>query len=156
MTNLDIVVIETLNRLLVTCNDCDYGFRLAAEHVESPDLQALLRSYSNQRQAFAVALQKAIATYGGWPATSGTAAASLHRGWMNLKSVLTRYDDQAVLLECTKGEHYALRIYNEALQQNPPLPGQAYLLVVEQQRWTQATLEYIETLRPASLLEAVV
>src|SRR5213594_2435077 len=46
---------------------------------------------------------------------SGSAAGALHRGWINLKSAVTRGDDHAILAECERGEDSAVEEFRKAL-----------------------------------------
>ena len=47
--------------------------------------------------------------------------ASLHRGWVNIKSTITGMDEAAVLAECERGEDAAKRAYEAALKKDLPL-----------------------------------
>ena len=105
-----------LNDLIETLKDGQEGFRAAAADVESPELKTLFSEYSLQRSKFAGELQALAHSLGEKePATSGSVAASLHRGWINLKAALTSKDEHAILAECERGEDSAVAEYKKAI-----------------------------------------
>jgi uncharacterized protein (TIGR02284 family) len=112
--------IPTLNNLIETCKDGEEGFRTAADGVKNSDLRTLFLTYSQQRAQFAAELQSEVRHLGGDPEDSGSVAASLHRGWINIKSTVTGEDEGAVISECERGEDSAVRNYKDALNQDLP------------------------------------
>jgi uncharacterized protein (TIGR02284 family) len=110
--------IAVLNNLIDTCTDGQKGFASVAEAVTNPELKTLFRSYSQQRARFATELQAEVQRLGGDPEKAGTLAASLHRGWINLKSVLTGHDNHALIREAERGEDVAVNTYTDALKAN--------------------------------------
>ncbi len=52
---------------------------------------------------------------GGDPTQTGSVAATLHRGWINIKSAVTGEDENAVIAECERGEDSAVANYKDAL-----------------------------------------
>ncbi len=118
-------VVSTLNNLIETCKDGQNGYRSAAEGVENSELTTLFNSYSQQRGQFAAELQGEVRSLGGDPENSGSTAAALHRGWMDIKSVVTGKDEGAIIAECERGEDAAVEAYEEALKQEMPASVQA-------------------------------
>ncbi len=110
--------ISTLNSLIETCKDGQEGFRLAAEAISGDeDLKAFLFSCSLQRSKFAGVLQNEAINLGEpEPAERSTVTAALHRGWINIKSVVTNRDNHAILAECERGEDSAVAEYRKALK----------------------------------------
>ena len=113
-------VIQTLNQLVETCRDGENGFRAAAEGVKTADLKVLFKSYADQRALFANELQAEVHRLGGTPEERGSLTASLHRGWMNIKSIVTGGSDEAIVAECERGEDSAVENYQRVLKQNLP------------------------------------
>ena len=106
-----------LNDLIETLKDGQEGFRAAATEVEADQLKKLFGEYSLQRSKFAGELQAMAHSLGEQePETTGSVAAKLHRGWMNLKSALTSKDAHAILAECERGEDSAVAEYKKALE----------------------------------------
>ncbi|MDQ3254562.1 MAG: PA2169 family four-helix-bundle protein [Acidobacteriota bacterium] len=113
-------VISTLNNLIETCKDGQTGFQTAAEGVNNSELKTLFYNYSQQRAQFAGELQNEVLRLGGDPEKTGSIAASLHRGWINIKSAVTGKDDAAVIAECERGEDSAVSNYKDALKEKVP------------------------------------
>jgi len=114
-------VISTLNNLIETCKDGQNGFQTAAEGVKRSDLKSLFAEYALQRSKFAGELQTEVTRLGGDPENTGSVAATLHRGWINIKSAVTGADENAVIAECERGEDSAVSNYQDALgDQNLP------------------------------------
>lgn len=113
-------LITTLNNLIETCKDGENGFRAAADGVKNSDLKTLFLTYSQQRAQFAAELQGEVRTLGGDPEQTGSVAATLHRGWINIKATVTDEDEGAVISECERGEDSAVRNYQDALNENLP------------------------------------
>ncbi|WP_353267046.1 PA2169 family four-helix-bundle protein [Gemmatimonas sp.] len=108
--------ISVANDLIETCRDGEQGFKAAAERTENPKLKQLFTSLSSQRAAFKQELEVQVQAFGGKPADLGHAAGAAHRGWMAVKAALSSDDEQSILDECERGEDYAKKAYNDALQ----------------------------------------
>lgn len=109
-------IISVVDDLIETLKDGQQGFKQAAEGVKDPELKSLFNEYSRQRARFAMELQSEAQSLGkSEPETSGSTAGALHRGWIDLKSAVTRGDDHAILAECERGEDSAVEEYKKAL-----------------------------------------
>lgn len=113
-------VISTLNNLIATCRDGQQGFQTAAEGASDAALKELFYFYSRQRGGFAGELQDEVRRLGGDPESSGSAAAALHRGWINIKAAVTGRDDNAIIGECERGDDAAVSNYRAALEVDMP------------------------------------
>ena len=113
-------VISTLNNLIETCKDGQNGFQTAADGVKNSELKTLFHTYSQQRAQFAGELQGEVRRLGGDPEQTGSVAATLHRGWIDIKSAVTGEDENAVISECERGEDSAVSNYKDALNENLP------------------------------------
>ena len=100
--------IDTLNRLLESCRDGEYGFRECAEHTKAQDIRTVLGQRAEDCRLAAIDLQALIVKMGGKPEEGGTASGAMHRGWVSVKGTLTGYSDYAMLDECERGEDVAL------------------------------------------------
>jgi uncharacterized protein (TIGR02284 family) len=112
--------ISTLNNLIETCKDGEYGFRTAAEGIKNGELKTLFNTYAQQRVQFAAELQSEVRHLGGDPEKTGSVIATLHRGWINIKSAVTGNDEAAIISECERGEDSAIKNYQEALKEDLP------------------------------------
>jgi uncharacterized protein (TIGR02284 family) len=113
-------LIECLNDLIQTCRDGENGFQTAADHVKDEGLKGLFADCSVQRAQFASELESEVRQLGGTPAKTGSVSALFHRGWMNIKSVVSGGSDDSIIAECERGEDAAIENYQRVLKQNLP------------------------------------
>lgn len=139
--------ISTLNSLIQTCRDGQEGFKVAAEGIERSDLKTIFYEFSQQRADFVGVLQGLVRSLGGDPEDSGSVSAALHRGWMDIKSLVTGKDEEAILNECERGEDFAKEAYQDALKTN--LPANVSDVVSQQSQVVLAAHNRIKALRNA-------
>lgn len=108
--------IKTLNNLITTLYDGENGYKEAAEEVKNTALATRFRQLAQQRYDFGHLIKPFITQFGGEVDKGGSAAASLHRVWMDLKTAVSGNDEEAVLNECIRGEESAVQAYAEALE----------------------------------------
>ncbi|PTY08909.1 aldehyde dehydrogenase [Opitutaceae bacterium EW11] len=137
--------LDVLRDLIETCKDGQNGFRTAAEDAKDPELARVLTEFSAQRTTFIGELQDRVRSLGGDPDKSGSVSASLHRGWIDLKTAMTSNEPHAVLAECERGEDAAVKAYREALNEN--LDAITRGLVSRQYAAIQAAHDRIKQLR---------
>jgi uncharacterized protein (TIGR02284 family) len=104
-----------VNDLIENCRDAARGFRDAAGLLKDASLQGMLLDLADERQAFAAELELHAQRLGGDAAGAGTAAATVHRRWMEVKSTLTSHDEHAIMIEVRRGDAVTLRVFGEAL-----------------------------------------
>lgn len=109
-----------LNDLIETCKDSQEGFHSAAEKLKNPEIHTLFLKLYLQRSEFAGELQAEVTRIGGEPATSGSTAGAIHRGWIGLKTALAADTDHAILEEAERGEDAAVKNYIDALRKDLP------------------------------------
>lgn len=137
--------ISTLNNLIETCKDGENGFRTAAEGLKNPQVKTKFLEYARQRADMVRELQGIVRTLGGDPETTGSVTASMHRGWMDIKSAITGKDDHAILAEAERGEDVAVAAYQSALQES--LPAQAQTIVQQQAARVREAHDTVRDLR---------
>ncbi len=141
-------VISTVNGLIETCKDGQDGYKQSAEAVKNSDLKSAFYEFGQQRSQFVGELQTLVRELGGDPENSGSFSGTLHRGWINLKSVVTGQDDLAILNEAERGEDAAKNAYKEALEQN--LPANVSSVVQKQYAEVQTAHDKVRNLRDSS------
>jgi uncharacterized protein (TIGR02284 family) len=130
-----------LNHLMETNKDAERGFRHVANHVTDPAMKTLFLDIASQRARFAADLLPFAQRLGGAAAHEGTAAGTLHRTWIDLRSAIVRNDTTAIVHEAERGESFSRGVYQNAL--DGILPPTARELVENQ---------YAELRRTAVLL----
>jgi len=140
--------ISTLNGLIETLKDGEYGFKTAAEGLQDSQAKALFQQYSRQRAEMSRELQAEVRRLGGDPDKSGSVAGAAHRGWINIKSVVTGKDDGSIIAEAERGEDSAKKMYEEALR--APLVTQTLALVREQSMKIHDAHDRVRTLERAT------
>lgn len=141
-------VISTINGLIQTCKDGQEGFQESAEAVKDSQLKSVFYELGQQRAQFTGELQGLVRELGGDPENSGSFAGAVHRGWINLKSVVTGQDDGAILNEAERGEDVAKKAYKDALEQN--LPANVASVVQNQYSAVQAAHDQVKALRDST------
>ena len=136
---------DTLNALIEMCRDGARGFRLAAEHVGSPDLKEFFTGTAAQREQFAAELLPYAQRLGGGQDAAGTTRGALHRGWMMLKDAMTNHDEDAVIVEAVRGEAAAANAYAEAVMS--VLPPDARPMIDRQYEQIRNAQRELEALR---------
>ncbi len=140
--------ISTLNNLIETCKDGQEGFKQAAEGVERSDLKSLFYDLGQQRARFAGELQTLVRELGGDPEKTSSTAGALHRGWINIKSLVTGKDEAGVLNEAERGEDVAKKAYKDALAEN--LPANVMTVVQAQANEVMTAHDRVRDLRDSA------
>ena len=145
MTTDNDETISTLNDLLESCRDGEYGFSASAEHTQSADLKTLLSRHAQECRTAGMELQALIRQLGGKADEGGSVAGALHRGWVSVRGTLSGHSDQAMLDECERGEDSAVASYRKALNKN--LPASIRSVVDKQAQGAQKNHDEIKALR---------
>jgi uncharacterized protein (TIGR02284 family) len=138
-------VISVLNDLIETSEDGIRGFQTASEAVSNTTAKAIFASRLPNIQRGSSELKAEVRRLGGDPEKRGTIAGDFHRAWINLKSAVTGKNEEAIVMECERGEEHAARVYEEALQKDLPLDTRA---IVERQY--RGVIENLERVRALS------
>lgn len=114
-------VISTLNSLIEINRDGQKGYQEAAEKIDEPQIREFCFEQSRTRAQFVGDLQQQVRSLGGDPENTGSVAAAVHRGWIDLKSALGG-GAHAILAASETGEDYAVKEYKKALDETLPAP----------------------------------
>ncbi|RMQ99097.1 hypothetical protein ALP94_03236 [Pseudomonas savastanoi pv. glycinea] len=155
MTDINKESISLLNDLIETSKDGEKGFQTSAEDIKNPAIKAYFLSRSAEIKTSVAELQAEVRSLGGDPETSSSVSGTLHRAWVDLKSVLTGKDDKAILEEVERGEDVALKAYKEARQKavEKNLPASVTSLIDKQLVGVQANHDKVRDLRNAARAE---
>lgn len=126
----DTTPIEALNKLIELSQDGEQNLLSSARDVSDPELAAVLRVRAQEYRIAFGELRALVQRLGGDPATQISVAATLQRGWKNLKATLAQDRDQAILEQCARAEAYTRAVYGQTLHEN--LSAEAYTVVATQ------------------------
>lgn len=141
-------VISTLNGLIETCKDGQEGFKESAESVTDSNLKTGFYEFSQQRAQFVGELQTLVRELGGDPENSGSISGAIHRGWIDLKAMVTGKDDAAILNEAERGEDVAKGYYKDASEKN--LPANVLSVVNKQYQAIQSAHDQVKQWRDSA------
>lgn len=132
MNNIQ-AMISGLNLLLTRNYDAEKGFTEAAQKIRNPVLKDFFQGSARQRYDFGHSLKDEIEKLGGEPETGSSFKADLHRGWINLREVISSNNAAVILEECERGEEAALKDYRKVLQQQELTPSSRQLVERQEQ-----------------------
>jgi len=101
MSNPNKDVIDVLNDLIEYSKDGEKGFKASADDVKNPELKAFFVQRAGECANAAGELQSEVRRLGGDPETSTSISGDLHRGWVNLKSMVTGKDARMLIRSLT-------------------------------------------------------
>lgn len=127
--------IGLIDELIETNKDGELGYRTAALHVHNTQLQSVFTDYAKQRAQFAHQLRAEIERLGGTPADSGSFAAALYRGWIDVKTALSGGDGSSLIAACEAGDEAAVASYQRVIAQD--ISGQTRTIIERQFRQVQ-------------------
>jgi len=128
-----------LNELLEKNVDAEKGYKNAIDNVSDDRLQMFFKRRADERSMFAEELKKEINQYEETPNDSGSFSGSAHRSWMNLKSLFSANNEEAILEEAIRGEEASLEDYNELMQERN-LPPSIDSLLLRQKNAIQSAI----------------
>lgn len=139
---------KKLNELLEKNYDAEKGFKNAAEDVKNEQLKIFFKEKAQQRYEFGHELKSEIRNFGDTPDKGTSIKGDAHRVWMDLKSALSRDNEEAVLEEAIRGEKAAVEDYNEVIAEREMPPSTANLLI-KQRNAIERTLNKVKNFEDA-------
>ncbi len=107
-----------LNKLTERALDGKKGFEEVAERVDSARLKELFTVRSLEREKFARELRAKVAALGQKPKQGGVFEGAVRRAWVDVKAMVHRGDDKAILDVVKFGEEETLDAYQDALSKD--------------------------------------
>lgn len=143
--------ISVLNDLIELNNDRIAGFEKAVADIkdENVDLKEIFLKFASQSRKNTQELTAVVAGLGGEVETGNTAAGTLHRVWIDIKSIFGGTDRASILSEAERGEDAIKKAYKEAIANNE-LSGEALSQVQAQATEINLAHDAIKALRDAS------
>ncbi|MCL1619077.1 PA2169 family four-helix-bundle protein [Ralstonia pseudosolanacearum] len=145
MTNTQDGIVLTLNRLIEVGKNDELSCSSGAREVHDPQLRDILTDTAQSCRASVQELQQLVRSLGGQPRDRGSMNGTLHRGWMEIRHLITPNDDDVVLEMCEREEDIARHEYQTTLQQD--LPAEIRAVVQRQYEGIQLHRERIHAMR---------
>ncbi len=136
----------TLNELLYFVNDRIEGYRRAVDESQDTQLRGYYQQLVTQSQQFANQLNAYLSQEGGGNQDGTTMKGKLYRAWMDAKAAVTGRDEKAILGSNIYGEEWALKAYEEALN-DETLTGVMRQAVERQYAQSQKTYHELKNLK---------
>jgi len=151
MTTVNDKLVEVLNDLIQINNDRVNGYEKAADETKDKDvdLQAIFIKMAGDSRGYAAELTQEVRSLGGVPDTGTTNSGKLYRVWMDVKTLFTGKDRQAILENCEFGEDAAQKAYREALASDAEMSAETRQLITDQQAELKNAHDLIKKYRDA-------
>ncbi|EDM35512.1 hypothetical protein PBAL39_07490 [Pedobacter sp. BAL39] len=142
---------SVLNDLTEINNDRVAGFEKALADIndENIDLKAVFQEYATQSRKFSQELTALVAGYGEDVETGNSVAGTLHRAWIDVKSLFGGSDRLSILNEAERGEDAIKAAYKLALEKGE-LTGEALATINRQADEIRSAHDAIKALRDAT------
>ena len=118
MTTSDDRALELLHALLLVARESVAGYATAERNVPDARLWREFEPHRKARAKIATELEQRIRDLRGDPEQPPSAAAALHRRWIELRSSTASGPNHAVLAEVERGEALAARAFADALKEH--------------------------------------
>ncbi|AYA36220.1 PA2169 family four-helix-bundle protein [Hymenobacter oligotrophus] len=143
-----------LNELVETLKDGERGYSEALTDVKDQDLKQVFKQYAVQRDSYLTELENAMHNLNMRPAEAkedkmDSVIGTAHRAWINIKSVVTGNDRKAILDECERGEDYAVKAFQKAVQSDA-LPHEIKSIVEKQYNGIKQAQDQIRMLKESA------
>ncbi|GAA3994276.1 PA2169 family four-helix-bundle protein [Hymenobacter fastidiosus] len=137
------------NELIETLKDGQKGYAEAITDVEDADLKETFKKYAAQRSGYITELEDQMHKLNLHPEEESSVTGTIHRAFINLKSIVTSKDRHSILAECERGEDYAKKAYQTALKAQD-LPAGLKTVIEKQYQGIQQGHDEMRSLRDAS------
>lgn len=136
-------IVDSLQELLEKNYDAEKGFKKAIENTKNQSLKNYLKHQAVKRNRFVTELDFELHALDAKPKESGSASASIHRAWIDLKSAIAGNDDEAILEECIRGDKASVEEYEDVLKKHQ-LPANIQQVVAKQLEDIRKTLNEVK------------
>jgi uncharacterized protein (TIGR02284 family) len=136
---------DQLEEILEKNKDAQKGYYKAAENVDDASLRRYFERKAENRKTFNKALESEMVNHYEGFDTDGSFKGSIHRTWMDVKSLFSGNDDEAMLEESIRGDEAAVEEYKDVLN-DTTLPAGIAQLIRKQKDEIQSTLSQNRTM----------
>lgn len=124
-------IINSLNDLVEYLHDSHNGYKESAAEISDINLKKLFNHFSEKRQPMITVLEQEITKLGGSAVDSGSVIGAAHRVFIDLKSLITGGDREAIINEVNRGETTLRDKYRKILKESQ-LPNHLQTLLRQQ------------------------
>jgi uncharacterized protein (TIGR02284 family) len=140
---------STVKSVINILQDGQKGFADIGEHLKDETLKRYFLAESLKRANFRAELENELHRHGVKDVhEEGTVSGTLHRTWGDIKGKIFGSSDHDLLATAEQGEDAANKTYNEALNQELPLP--LHQLLSEQFAHIQNSHDFVKANRDAT------
>lgn len=126
-------IYDEIREILEKNKDAEKGFAKAAENAEHMGLKTYFKKKSLERSSFNKRLLAEIQTSYTDFDPSGSFTGTIHRAWMDVKSLFSADDDESMLEESIRGDRAAIEEYNDVIDYKNLPVGLRHLLNEQRQ-----------------------
>lgn len=112
---------DLIKQLMCYLYDSHSGYNECAKNTENQQLKKLFLELSEQRSMMRQRIKDIISISVQDLPVNGTTSGYIHRIFLNLKSLLTNNNEDAIVAEIKKGENYLIEIYIKLLKNSLPV-----------------------------------
>ncbi|MEZ4688513.1 MAG: PA2169 family four-helix-bundle protein [Bacteroidia bacterium] len=138
---------NSLNSLLIRINDSKSGYKEVAEQVGSDAYKDLFAQYAAQRKRFSSEIENEVRMLGAVPEQGTSIKGDIHQLWIDIRALLSRHNDDDMLIECERGEKALIDAYETVLSdESVVLPPSTRGLLLDQLAAVHSSLERMRSL----------
>lgn len=136
---------KKLNSLLEKTYDAEKGFKKASENVEHAALKSYFNQKAQERYNFGHELKTELSAFNQEVDKGGSLTGTMHRAWMDVKSVFSADNEESMLEEAIRGEKASVDEYQDVLNETS-LPSSTKSILASQKTTIENGLSNIKTL----------
>lgn len=138
-------IYEELQEILEKNIDAVKGYEKAAENTDHAGLKSYFQRKAKERKEFNTELRSKIkANYSDFD-EDGSFTGTMHRAWMDIKSLFSADDAESMLEESIKGDKAAIDEYNDVIEEQS-LPADLRDLLLQQKNKIEADINKNDSL----------
>ncbi len=122
-------IFDEIKEILEKNKDGIKGYEKAAENTDNTALQTYFRNKAEKRKEFNLKLKRETQNAYSEFDVDGSFKGSIHRAWMDVKSLFSADDAESMLEESIRGDKAAIEEYNDVIEYDNLPVGLRNLLI---------------------------
>jgi len=142
-------IFDEIKEILEKNEDGFKGYEKAAKNADSAALRTYFQNKASKRKEFNAKLKSEMRTAYTDFDVDGSFGGTIHRAWMDVKSLFSADDDESMLEESIRGDKAAIDEYNDVIEYDNLPVGLKNLLISQRDQIQQdiAKNDSLESLR---------